>query len=264
VPKKIPSGIDRFELYEASVQEADLEVKSIARVARKELGREALKLREDFCGTFWLGQEWTRRSPKHKAVGVDLDRPTIEWGLRRHAALHDGRRIQTHVQDVCKMKSGNFDLIIALNFSYFIFHERAQILEYFKAAYKSLARNSLFLLDHFGGPNLFERRPESRTIKLSNGAKFRYVWEQTMFDSNTARARYAIHFEFPRGKKNMREAFVYDWRLWTLPELQDLLREAGFERVSIYLEDDNGHYRKSSQGEKGCPQWLAYLAAVKT
>jgi len=29
-------------------------------------------------------------------------------------------------------------------------------------------------------------------------------------------------------------AFSYYWRMWTLPELQELLQEAGFVKVTVY------------------------------
>jgi hypothetical protein len=31
----------------------------------------------------------------------------------------------------------------------------------------------------------------------------------------------------------LRDAFRYDWRIWSLPELRDLLNEAGFSRGEV-------------------------------
>ncbi len=35
--------------------------------------------------------------------------------------------------------------------------------------------------------------------------------------------------------QNLRRAFQYHWRLWTIPELQEMLTEAGFSRVHVWL-----------------------------
>ena len=50
-----------------------------------------------------------------------------------------------------------------------------------------------------------------------------------------------IHFKFPDGSK-IKRAFSYTWRLWTAPELRDMLLDAGFRNVTVYWEgeDDNG------------------------
>ena len=47
-----------------------------------------------------------------------------------------------------------------------------------------------------------------------------------------------IHFSFPDGSK-IKKAFTYDWRLWTLPEIRELLLEAGFQRATVYWEGTN-------------------------
>jgi hypothetical protein len=63
-------------------------------------------------------------------------------------------------------------------------------------------------------------------------------------------------------------AFRYDWRLWTLPEVRELLLESGFTRADVYWEDagadgdGTGVYRKR---ERGVPEaaWTVYIVAVK-
>ena len=42
------------------------------------------------------------------------------------------------------------------------------------------------------------------------------------------------------------DAFVYRWRLWSVPELRDVMAEAGFETTQIYAKlaeavDDEGN-----------------------
>jgi len=61
----------------------------------------------------------------------------------------------------------------------------------------------------------------------------------------------------------LERAFTYDWRLWTLTEIVDCLREAGFANVESYWEgtaDDgesgDGNFRKKRRGEN-CLSWMA-------
>ena len=77
-----------------------------------------------------------------------------------------------------------------------------------------------------------------------------------------------IHFKFPDGTK-IKKAFTYEWRLWTLPELRELLLEAGFREVTVYWEgtdeetgEGDGEWKATTVGE-ACPGWVAYLAAEK-
>jgi hypothetical protein len=57
----------------------------------------------------------------------------------------------------------------------------------------------------------------------------------------------------------MRRAFVYDWRLWTLPEVLKLLEEAGFRESRAYVDTGDGvyHQRRSFMNQPG---WLAIIA----
>ena len=85
--------------------------------------------------------------------------------------------------------------------------------------------------------------------------------EQESFDPITHRIRCAIHFEGP-GRRRLRRAFTYDWRLWSLPELTEVLRGAGFEHVEVLWDvapsaaDTDYVPRKSAKAQAG---WLAYV-----
>ena len=75
-----------------------------------------------------------------------------------------------------------------------------------------------------------------------------------------------IHFEFPDGSRIDR-AFSYRWRLWTLPEIQELLQEAGFGQVDVYWEgtdaetnEGDGVYTPSTTGDAD-PGWVCYIVA---
>jgi hypothetical protein len=63
----------------------------------------------------------------------------------------------------------------------------------------------------------------------------------------------------------MERAFTYDWRYWTLPELTELLQEAGYRDVRVYWDTSNDVKREAyrvRQRADNQPGWLAYLAAM--
>ena len=95
---------------------------------------------------------------------------------------------------------------------------------------------------------------------------FRYVWEQESFNPSDHAFRCAIHFEFDRGRP-MRRAFTYDWRFWTLPEIRELMLEAGFAEARAYAEawDDETRADPPSGRRTVMPQqetWLALVAGI--
>jgi hypothetical protein len=76
-----------------------------------------------------------------------------------------------------------------------------------------------------------------------------------------------IHFKFPDGSK-IKKAFTYEWRLWTAPELRELLLEAGFSKATVYWEgeDEDGEGNgEFTPDEKGVADyaWIAYVVAEK-
>jgi len=97
--------------------------------------------------------------------------------------------------------------------------------------------------------------------KVAQG--FTYVWDQNKFDPITHEVLNYIHFEFKDGTK-MDKAFTYEWRYWTLPELRELLIEAGFSSVRVYWDvapdDEEENYKVLTKAENQ-PGWLAYLVA---
>ncbi|NBP95018.1 MAG: class I SAM-dependent methyltransferase, partial [Gammaproteobacteria bacterium] len=76
------------------------------------------------------------------------------------------------------------------------------------------------------------------------------------------------HFKFPDRSK-IERAFSYHWRLWTLPELRELLKEAGFKRVLVHWEgtdpetdEGNGIFTATEIGEADSA-FICYLTAEK-
>jgi SAM-dependent methyltransferase len=256
---------DIHELYEQSVQAVDLEVEFLQDTFRLLRGREALSFREDFCGTASASCEWARSGPTRHAIGVDVDASVLAWGRRnRVARLPEAARARVKLlnDDVRTVVTDPVDLVGAFNFSYFCFKTRDEMRNYFERVHSVLKPDGVFFLDAFGGPEASDLQKEK--TKMDG---FTYVWEQAVFEPVTGRIVCHIHFKFPDGSK-IKRAFTYDWRLWTLPELRELLIEAGFSRVRVYWEGDdgagggNGEFKEHATGEADLA-WIAYLVAEK-
>ncbi len=256
---------DRHDLYEKSVQAVDVEVEFLRNTYRALRGREAQSFREDFCGTASLACEWVRSGPRRHAIGVDLDAEVLDWGRRnRVARLPEAARARLKLlhDDVRSADTDPVDIVGAFNFSYFCFKTRDEMRDYFARVRDALRPGGLFFLDAFGGPDASDIVKEKTKFD-----DFTYVWEQEEFEPVTGRILCHIHFKFPDGSK-MKRAFTYDWRLWTLPELRELLAEAGFSKVRVYWEGDdgegggNGEFKEHATGVAD-PAWIAYLVAEK-
>ena len=256
---------DKHDLYTKAVQAPDLDAAYLARLFRRMRGRPPELLREDFCGTAELSCAWVRQNRRHRALGVDLHGPTLAWG-RKHilSALTDEQRsrIELNKANVLSVTQPKVDLVAAMNFSYFIFKTRDLLRQYFKAVRKSMKRDGLFLMDAFGGSEGLEELEERRRC-----GGFTYVWEHARFNPVTNELLCHIHFEFKDGSR-MRKAFTYDWRLWSLMEIQEVLTEVGFRHVEVHWEgtelesgEGNGVFRRTTTGE-AIESWVAYIIAL--
>ncbi|MBX3375480.1 MAG: hypothetical protein KF678_00580 [Phycisphaeraceae bacterium] len=258
-------------LYERAVQTPHHEAAFADRVYRRLNGRPASRLREDFCGTAAIACQWVRRRRSNTAVGLDLHRPTLDWGATHHLAklpANARQRVTLLNRSVLSPGpgTGSMDLILALNFSYWVFKDRPTLLRYFRSVHRSLARRGVFILDIYGGPDSLEELRERRTI---GGRKrgFTYIWDQARVDHITNETLCHIHFRFPDGR-SIRKAFTYDWRIWTIPEVRDVLADAGFSRTTVYWEGDddrgggNGVFRPQKHGEPG-KAFIAYIVAQR-
>ena len=98
-------------------------------------------------------------------------------------------------------------------------------------------------------------------------SEFEYTWDQNRYNVINHHVVNHIHFDIPEVGK-IEKAFTYDWRLWTLPELQEILLEAGFAKAEVYLHDfdDDGdsdeifRHRKTYENAQG---WVAYVVGIK-
>jgi hypothetical protein len=256
---------DRYALYQRAVQDPEWEMEFVEQVFRERCGREPRVLREDFCGTALAACEWVRRSPQHEAVGVDLDAEVLGWAHAHNVSKLSpsaARRLTLIQADVLTAKTVPADILLAFNFSYWIFKRRATLRRYFKWARANLRSNGLFMLDAYGGYNAFKQMRERQDF-----GRFTYIWDQAEYEPVSGHTTCHIHFAFPDGSR-LQHAFCYHWRLWTLPELREVLAEAGFSQVSVYLEgtdpktgEGNGVFRPANSGEAD-PAWIAYLVAA--
>ena len=97
-------------------------------------GRTGRVLREDFCGTANTACEWLDRRPDNIAYGVDLDRPTLDWGMANNAPRIGAKVADLHLlcENVMSVKTPPCDVVLAMNFSYWIFKTRALLRRYFR------------------------------------------------------------------------------------------------------------------------------------
>lgn len=262
-PKFTAATADRHELYQLSVQASEHEVEVFDKLYRRAYKKKALTMREDFCGTALLCATWVKSDDKRTATGVDFSGETLDWGREHNIQpLGDAAsRVTLLQEDVRADRAGKYQLINALNFSYWTFRTRRELGAYFKKVHEALDDEGLFLLDAYGGWESQEPMLEPRKI----AAGFTYVWDQHSFDPITHEVVNHIHFEFKDGTK-LEKAFTYEWRYWTLPEIRELLEEAGFSKVRVYWDraedEDEEDYQIATFAENQ-PGWVSYLVALK-
>jgi SAM-dependent methyltransferase len=264
---KIPMAeqYELHDLYEEAVQAVDAEVEFLDETFRELRGRDAIGFREDFCGTASAACEWVRSGKERFAIGVDNDAATLDWGRRhRVARLPEGDRPRVKLleDDVRRVETEPVDIIGAFNFSYFLFETRDELRAYFEHCRAALVDDGILFLDAFGGPDAIEVQKEKTKFD-----HFTYIWDQADFHPVTNHMTCHIHFKFPDGSK-IKRAFTYEWRMWTLPEIRELLLEAGFKTARIYWEGEdedgegNGEFTETETGEPDLA-WVCYIVAEK-
>jgi hypothetical protein len=271
-PRKPRAALpDRHVLYQKAVQAPDTDIDFVDSRFRRLRGRTAARLREDFCGTALTCCEWVRRRRTNTAVGLDLHQPTLDWGQRHNIAKlipHAAARLKLLRRDVLRPGPGarGMDAILAMNFSWWTFRTRRDLLAYFRAVRRSLVRDGAFVLDIYGG---YEAQAEVRERTQIGGKQrgFTYIWDEELFEPITQRTRCHIDFKLRDGRR-MNRAFAYDWRLWSIPETRDVLADAGFKRTIVYWEGEDGKgggdgaFRPATRGEC-CASFIAYIVALK-
>lgn len=257
-----PKVRNRHWLYQESVQSPEVNIDFFDRVYKRANGRLPRLLKEDFCGTAFTSAAWVRKRPDNEAIGVDLDGPTLRWGRQHNVEPlgDDVSRVTLLQADVRSVRRPKVDVVAALNFSYFVFKTPDELRGYFRNARRSLRRGGVLVLDIFGG---WEAQMDVTDTTRHGG--FTYVWDQKGFDPINNNGVFHIHFKF-HGGGGIQRAFTYDWRLWTVPEVREVLESAGFRTVDVYWEgidsdgEGNGIFRQAKKTEN-CPGWNALIVA---
>ena len=257
---------DKYHYYQNSVQCVEAEIDFVDATFEQLRGYPATKLREDFCGTAATSCEWVKRADDKQAWGVDLDSDVLAWSQQNNvpALLGDQEhRIALVNADVRGEAVQDVQVVLAMNFSYYIFMQREQMITYFESVRSALSDDGVFFLDAFGGYEAAKELTEERDC-----GDFTYIWEQASFNPINSQMQCYIHFE-PHGGERMERAFSYYWRLWTLPEVTEMLLAAGFTTADVYWEgtdpatnEGNGVYEKAEVGTADAG-WICYIVAEK-
>lgn len=257
---------DPHALYEEAVQDAAAEVDFVEATFKTLRGRPASLLREDFCGTANVSCEWVRRRAANRAAGIDLDASVLAWAARHHVGgLKPAQRARVRLiaGDVLRVRTPPQDIVLAMNFSYWTFKSRSHLRDYFARVRAGLVPDGVFMLDCYGGYDAFRILRERKEF-----SRYTYLWDQASYNPITGDLECHIHFRFKDGSR-LDYAFSYAWRLWTLPELREVLSEAGFKRVIVYwqgwdekTDDGDGNFAPAETADPDAG-WIAYIAALK-
>ena len=269
--KTLADKADRHVLYQKSVQSPEADLEFFVKTYKEIRGKKPQILREDFCGTAHISSTWVKGGKKRRAIGVDLDKATLDWGRKHNLAklTEDQRaRVELIQGNVLEPHGDQADMTCAMNFSYGVFKTRPELRRYFEVVYDRLAGDGVFFTELYGGTEAVVEVVDRREHD-----DFTYVWQQAKFNPITHETLCHIHFEFP-DKSKIKKAFTYDWRLWTIPEIRELLHDVGFKSVRVFWEaveeaDDGsgdmegaGEYYPTEE-EENQESWLVYLVAEK-
>lgn len=283
----------KLALYQRAAQHPQAESSFLYRAYRHYNKNEPALLREDFAGTCAVASAWVTMHPDHQAMAVESHRPTARWARRTATQSLGDIAEDLHIveADVLSVDGPKVDITCALNFSTFIYHDRDLLKRYFQNARRGLKRNGLLVIDAYGGPGAMRTGTQTRRVPpdsdppevprevppetspdTAGGASplpgFTYHWEQRSFDPITHRTECRIHFVLDDSRR-LDSAFIYRWRLWTLPELAELMLEAGFKRSDVWCDrfdpgsqTSDGRYRLTPK-MPAREDWVAYVIGVR-
>ena len=257
----------KYHLYTCAVQDPKETVKTIDSIFTQNFKKNALSIREDFCGTFLVGCEWIKSSANRKAVGIDLGAEPLKYADNNISNLLDTQeraRAILHRQDVRIPTLPRVDVIIAENFSFYVLQKRAELVSYFRTCLSSLEKEGLLILDMIGGREFTATpRRDVKPLKKSEtklASNVFYRWTQRSFNPVTNNGQYSIDFKIKNKWHN--EVFQYDWRVWTIPEVKEALVDAGFDEVLIYWDDEKEKRDSLKAVQKISNQWDTWLCNI--
>jgi SAM-dependent methyltransferase len=235
--------MDRFELYERTIQAPEHLIPFLVGLH----GGAPRVLGEDFCGTALLARSWASTVTAGAAVAVDCDGAALaRAGQAPNVALLEA--------DLRRELPGSLprpDVVWVGNFSIGYLHARDELVSYLMRTRARLRGGGLFVCDTYGGGAAWRVGAAVREHFLPGGLRVRSTWEQRSADPATGRVVNALSFRVDADGDVVFEeadAFIYDWRVWSLPELADAAREAEFASSSVYA-----HLANDARGRQGRP-----------
>ena len=268
---KLADTADKFDCYQQSVQSPEHEIDIFDQVFRDQYRRKPLSLREDFCGTFAVCCEWVKSAAKRTAWAIDLCPETLQWGRDNNLLklkATQAERVKVLEQDVRDLNTPPVDVLAAQNFSFWIFKTREEVVHYFKVAHANLNDDGVMVMDMMGGRECYNTTVTDKRTIVKGKKGFKYHWEQAEFNPVNADCSFYIHFKFGDGSR-MKRAFEYHWRFWTIPEVREMLAEAGFGSSVVYWEregedgeEDSGVWEPGETAPND-ESWLCYIVGVK-
>lgn len=261
---------DIHSLYLASVQDPLSDVNRVSKIYSEIFSKQALSLREDFSGTFALSCCWVQSDSKREAIAIDNDKSTLDYGIKNYlGSMSDDQqeRLSAKLSDAI-IQTAPVDIVATFNFSYCLLHNRETLLSYFKKVHASLNDSGMMIIDLFGGSDSEITEVQERDIDNNDQIQpFTFEFERKTFNPITRIANYAIHFKYPDGTELI-DAFTYEFRMWSITEIRDLFKEAGFSDSKVYWEDfddegfGNGNYY-ASEDEENTVNWNSYIVGLK-
>jgi hypothetical protein len=256
-------GKDRFALYEAAVQVPEHEVSFFERAFKDAHHREPRVLREDFCGTAAVARAWVASAEDRTAFAIDHDPAPLAYGrAQAEKTLDDDARARlTWIEsDVRLAVTPAADVAAVQNFSINELGDRRVLVAYLADVRANLAAEGVLVLDVMGGPaRQVDARTETRRFR-----GFEMEWTQRRYDPIAGRGQFALSFVLDDGAR-IDDAFTYDWRLWTIPELRDALADAGFGESVVYWAGDDtkrGGHQGVYKRRREAPADASYVAYV--
>jgi hypothetical protein len=228
-------SFDKYYYYSQAVQSPENDVEFFENTYRELNNQQPRTLREDFCGTFANSCAWVKRDKTFRACGIDNDNEPLTYGKQHYLSKlseEAKERVEVSKLDVLSPNLPSADIICALNFSYFCFKERTKLKTYLRSVYEQLNQNGILILDCFGGSDCHSANIEE--IEHEEG-EFSYFWDQDSFDPVSNNAQFYIHFKLHGEQQRREKVFSYNWRMWSIPEIREIMGRSWFQRNTHFL-----------------------------
>ncbi|XVF05192.1 hypothetical protein REPUB_Repub05bG0150600 [Reevesia pubescens] len=255
----------KFLLYQQSVQSPKGDISYLQKFFLMYVGgRLPLHLQEDFCGTalFRISLFHGNVLKSHEAKLVSFMPQELIRNIQLEESdnnskiaaidpnMHEGSTSLSNEESIkAESKIPAQDIVCAFNYSCCCLHKHTELVLYFKHVLEALSRKGgIFVMNLYGGMS------SEQSLRLQKRfPNFRYTWEQAEFDIIERKTRISLQFHLQKKQKRLRHAFSYSWRLWSLPEINDCLEEAGFRSVLFWLRKMTD--TSENKSTRGIWQW---------